>query len=205
MHSDMKFNEIKKHLSRFCIGIAGAGGLGSNCAVALSRSGIGRLIIADYDLVEETNLNRQYFFSDQVGMKKTRALRENLRRINPATRAEMHDIRLNPDNIPVIFRDCDLIIEALDSSAMKEMLAETVMDTWPDRPIILGSGLAGYGKNNDLRERVFSSTVIVCGDGKTESSDDLPPMAPRVAIVAAMQANAAIEILMKMDKNEDKA
>jgi sulfur carrier protein ThiS adenylyltransferase len=201
----MKFDEIKKHLSRFSIGIAGAGGLGSNCAVALTRSGIGRLIIADYDFVEETNLNRQYFFSDQVGMKKTDALMENLRRINPATRAEMHDIRLNPDNIPFTFRDCDLIIEALDSSAMKEMLAETVMDTWPDRPIIFGSGLAGYGKNNDLRERVFSSTVIVCGDGKTESSDDLPPMAPRVAIVAAMQANAAIEILMKMDKNEDKA
>lgn len=205
MPSDMKFDEIKKHLSRFCIGIAGAGGLGSNCAVALVRSGIGRLVIADHDTVEDSNLNRQYFFPDQVGMKKTEALRVNLNRINPAARTDMHDIRLKPDNIPVIFRDCDLIIEALDSSEMKQMLAETVMDIWPGRPVILGSGLAGYGKNNELREKVFSSTIIVCGDGKTETCDDLPPMAPRVGIVANMQANAAIEILMKRRKNEDKA
>ncbi len=205
MNSGMKFDEIKKHLSSFCVGIAGAGGLGSNCAVALARSGIGRLVIADYDLVEDTNLNRQYFFTDQVGMKKTEALKMNLNRINPETISEMHDIRLKPDNIPAIFRDCDLIIEALDSSEMKEMLAETVMETWPDRPLILGSGLAGYGKNNELRERIFSSTIIVCGDGKTETCDDLPPMAPRVGIVANMQANAAIEILMKKRKNEDKA
>ena len=201
----MKFNEIKKHLALFSVGIAGAGGLGSNCAVALARSGIGRLVIADHDIVEETNLNRQYFFTDQLGMKKTEALRANLNRIHPATITDMHDIRLNPANIPAIFRDCDLVIEALDSSEMKEMLAETVMEIWPDRPIILGSGLAGYGKNNELRERVFSSTVIVCGDGKTETGDDLPPMAPRVGIVANMQANAAIEVLMKMRKNEDKA
>lgn len=205
MNSGMKFDEIKKHLARFSVGIAGAGGLGSNCAVALARSGIGRLVIADHDLVEDSNLNRQYFFTDQVGMKKTEALKANLNRINPSSRTDMHDIRLKPDNIPVIFRDCDLIIEALDSSEMKEMLAETVMATWPDRPIILGSGLAGYGKNNEIRERVFSSTIIVCGDGKTETGDDLPPMAPRVGIVANMQANAAIEILMKKRKNEDKA
>ncbi len=56
----MRFSEIKKQLSEFTVGIAGAGGLGSNCAVALARTGIGRLVIADYDNIEAGNLNTQY-------------------------------------------------------------------------------------------------------------------------------------------------
>lgn len=200
----MKFNEIKNHLARYTVGIAGAGGLGSNCAVALARSGIGRLVIADYDIVESSNLNRQYYFADQTGMKKTEALKDNLNRINPGLRIEVHDIKLSAYNIPIIYRDCDIIVEAFDSCQMKEMLAETVMCTWPQRPLVMGSGLAGYGKTNELRERVIGNTLIICGDEKTETSDKLPPMAPRVGIVANMQANAVVEILMKSKNHEDK-
>jgi len=196
----MKFDEIKTHLSRFSIGIAGAGGLGSNCAVALARSGIGRLVIADNDIVEVGNLNRQFFFTAQTGMKKTEALKDNLHKVNPFTRVEAHYITLDKYNIPVIFRNCDIIIEAFDHSAMKVMLAESVISEWPGRPLIMGSGLAGYGDSNSLHEKKLSETLIICGDEKTEVSDDLPPMAPRVGIVANMQANAAIEILMKMKK-----
>ncbi len=199
----MKFNKIKDHLASYTVGIAGAGGLGSNCAVALARSGIGQLVIADYDIVESNNLNRQYYFTDQVGMKKTEALKENLYRVNPAVRVDIHDIKLTRENIPDIFRACDIIVEAFDSSVMKEMIAETVLGEWPDKPIILGSGLAGYGKTNKLKERVIGSTIIICGDEESETGDDLPSMAPRVGIVANMQANAVIEILMKKKDHED--
>lgn len=61
----MRFSEIKDHLAGFRVGIAGAGGLGSNCAVALARSGVGTLVISDFDVVEPANLNRQYFFTSQ--------------------------------------------------------------------------------------------------------------------------------------------
>ncbi|MDZ7737790.1 MAG: sulfur carrier protein ThiS adenylyltransferase ThiF [Bacteroidales bacterium] len=193
----MRFSEIKKQLSRFSVGIAGAGGLGSNCAVALARTGIGRLVIADYDIVEAGNLNRQYFFTRQVGMKKTEALKENLRDINPDTLVEIHSIKLKEDNIPAIFSDCDIIVEAFDRGEMKKMLAETVISTWPERPLIIGSGLAGYGDNNKLRERRIGSTLIICGDEETEVSEELPPLAPRVAIIANMQANVVIELLLK--------
>lgn len=196
----MKFDEIKKHLSRFTIGIAGAGGLGSNCAVALARSGIGRLVIADNDMVESGNLNRQFFFTAQTGMKKTEALKDNLYRVNPLTRVEAHYITLDKYNIPDIFRHCDIIVEAFDRSDMKVMLAESVIGEWPGRPLIMGSGLAGYGDSNSLHEKKLSETLIICGDEKTEVSDDLPPMAPRVGIVANMQANAVVELLMKMKK-----
>ncbi|MFP4488295.1 MAG: sulfur carrier protein ThiS adenylyltransferase ThiF [Bacteroidales bacterium] len=193
----MRFSEIREQLSKFTVGIAGAGGLGSNCAVALARTGIGKLVIADYDIVEAGNLNRQYFFIRQVGMKKTEALKENLLDINPCTLVDAHDTWLSEDNIPVIFGECDIIVEAFDRREMKKMLAETIMSLWPERPLIMGSGLAGFGDNNKLRERRMGDTLIVCGDEQTEVSDELPPLAPRIAIVANMQANVVVELLLK--------
>ena len=118
----MHFDEIKSKLKKYTVGIAGAGGLGSNCAVALARVGIGKLIISDFDIVNETNLNRQYFFRDQLGQKKVDALKENIQRINPEVEIICHDIKLNEKNIVDIYKDCDVIVEAFDLAAMKKML-----------------------------------------------------------------------------------
>jgi len=71
----MTSEEIKIKLKSYTVGIAGNGGLGSNCAVALARVGISKLIICDFDVVSETNLNRQYFFRGQLGIKKSKSLR----------------------------------------------------------------------------------------------------------------------------------
>ena len=192
----MTFEEIRKNLGRYTVGIAGAGGLGSNCAVALARTGIGKLIISDFDRIDESNLNRQYYFKDQLGQFKVDALKENLERINPDVQVEIHNVELNRDNIRQIFENCEVIVEAFDRSDMKEMLGEAVISTWPDRPLVIGSGMAGWGKTNDLRERRLGDNLIVCGDEMTEVSEQLPPLAPRVAIVANMQANAVVDILL---------
>jgi len=193
----MKFSEIKAHLGKFRIGIAGAGGLGSNCAVALARSGVGTLVISDFDTVEPANLNRQYFFTNQVGKLKTIALKENISRINPDTVVIAHAEKLDKQNIPVIFEGCDILVEAFDSDLMKEMLIETVQIKMPGIPLIIGSGLAGWGNNSTIKCRKIDDTLYVCGDESTVADADLPPMAPRVGIVANMQANMVIEILMK--------
>ena len=194
----MKFPEIKSHLSKFKVGIAGAGGLGSNCAVALARSGVGTLVISDFDIIEENNLNRQYYFTDQVGMLKTIALRDNIARINPETIVFAHQIKLDSANIPVVFEGCDIVIEAFDKSDMKEMLIETIQKKMEGTPIIIGSGLAGWGKSDSVRFRKIDDTLFVCGDESTEASDIMPTMAPKVGMVANMQANVAIEILMNL-------
>ena len=194
----MKFTEIKKHLGKFRVGIAGAGGLGSNCAVALARCGVGFLIISDFDRVEKANLNRQFYFVDQVGMEKTEALKDTLFRTNPDVQVIIHNKRLNPDNITEIYSDCDVIVEAFDSAGMKEMLIETVQTRMPGCPLVVGSGVAGWGNNISIRCRKIDEDLYVCGDESTEVSDDMPPMAPRIGIVANMQANLVIEILMKL-------
>ena len=192
----MKFTDIKSHLGKFRVGIAGAGGLGSNCAIALARCGIGSLVIADSDIVETQNLNRQYYFADQTGMLKTEALKENISRINTSVKVLIHNLKLNESNIPSVFEGCDVIVEAFDSNDMKKVLVETVQLQMPGIPVIIGSGLAGWGNNDTIRYRKIDNTLYVCGDESTAASNELPPLAPRVGIVANMQANTVIEILM---------
>jgi sulfur carrier protein ThiS adenylyltransferase len=197
----MKFSEIKDHLATFRVGIAGAGGLGSNCAAALARSGVGTMVISDFDVIEPANLNRQYFFTSQVGMLKTVALKENIARINPDIIVIAHTEKLNKLNIPEIFAGCDVIVEAFDKDEMKEMLAETVQTRMPGTPLIMGSGLAGWGKNEAIKFRKIDETLYICGDESSVAGEDMPPMAPRVGIVANMQANTVIEILMKKTRD----
>lgn len=192
----MKLFEIKDHLSHFRVGIAGAGGLGSNCAVSLARSGIGTIVISDYDVVEPSNLNRQYFFINQLGMHKAAALKETIARINPDTIVIAHNEKLNPDNIPGIFAGCSVIVEAFDTNNMKEMLINTIHSKMWGIPLIIGSGLAGWGKNELIRSRKIDESLYVCGDEMTETGPDNPPLAPRVGVVANMQANLVLEILM---------
>jgi sulfur carrier protein ThiS adenylyltransferase len=194
----MRFSEVKNHLSKFTVGIAGAGGIGSNCAVALARSGVGTLVIVDYDVIETPNLNRQYYFKSQVGLMKTVALEENIRNIDPEVKVISHQKKLDKFNIAEIFSGCNIIVEAFDSSEMKEMLIETVQILIPGIPIIVGSGMAGWGKTNEITSRKIDDTLYVCGDESTEVSENMPPIAPRVGIVANMQANLVIEILMKI-------
>ena len=193
----MKFSEIRNHLSKFRVGIAGAGGLGSNCAAALARCGVGTLVISDFDIVEEANLNRQFYFADQLGKEKVKALKENIERISPKIQVIVHNKFLNKKNIPEIYKDCDVIVEAFDRADMKEMLIETVQTLMTGIPLVVGSGMAGWGNNESIKCRKIDDFLYVCGDESTEVSDEMPPMAPRVGIVSNLQANVVIDILMK--------
>jgi sulfur carrier protein ThiS adenylyltransferase len=193
----MTFSEIKAQLSKFRVGIAGAGGLGSNCAAALARCGVGILVIADFDIIEEGNLNRQYYFTDQIGRLKTEALKENIRRINPDVVVIDHKRNLERQNISEIFSGCDVIVEAFDKAEMKQMIIETVQLKMAGIPVVAASGLAGWGKSEMIRYRKIDDTLYICGDESSEVSEELPPLAPRVGMVANMQANVVIEILMK--------
>ena len=192
----LTFKQIQKKLSGKRVGIAGAGGLGSNCAVALARVGLGNLVIADFDIVSEGNLNRQYFFYEQIGKKKVIALKENIRRINGNINVEDFDLKLNADDILRIFKNCDVIVEAFDLAEMKQMILETVLDRLPEIPIVTGLGMAGWGDSDSIHYR-NEGMLHICGDGKTEIAEDIPPLAPRVGMVANMQANTVLEILLK--------
>ncbi|MEI6456549.1 MAG: sulfur carrier protein ThiS adenylyltransferase ThiF, partial [bacterium] len=149
----MTFDEIKEKLKGRTVGIAGCGGLGSNCAVALARVGVGRLVIADFDEVSESNLNRQYYFHFQIGKKKVTSLKENIMLIGQGTEVIPFDIKLDRNNISRIFANCDIIVEAFDLADQKEMLIETVLSEMPDKYLVVGLGMAGWGNNDSIRCR----------------------------------------------------
>lgn len=176
------------------VGIAGAGGLGSNIALVLARAGVGTLIIADFDTVSITNLNRQQFFLDQVGLLKVDALKANLERINPFTHIIIHSEKVTPANVETLFGTADIMIEAFDLADQKQMLIETWLSLFPEKPIIAASGLAGVGRNEIITTRRFGELYLI-GDGVSELTPGISPISARVAVVANMQANLCLELL----------
>lgn len=192
----MTFEEIKAKLKSKTVGIAGAGGLGSNCAVALARVGVGKIIIADFDVISEENLNRQYYFNDQVGQKKVFALADSMYFINLEVNFIPVDIKLSPKSVVSTFKDCDVIVEAFDLAEMKQMIIETAQSEWPEKPLVSGLGMAGWGNSGSIGLRQVDN-LYICGDGTSEIGPDNPPLAPRVGMVAHMQANVVLELLLQ--------
>lgn len=193
--------ELLPVLRRAVVGIAGAGGLGSNVAVSLARAGVGKLIIADKDRVCPSNLNRQQFFLEQIGQPKVEALKENLKRMNPFSEYEVHRVKVTPHNVSKIFGEAQILVEAFDLAEEKSMLINTWLSLFPERPIVAASGLSGFGKNNKIKTRRLGK-LYLCGDEESEPTDRVSPMAPRVSIVANLQANLVIELLWKMARKK---
>ena len=183
---------IHEKLKKSCVGIAGLGGLGSSAAIALARVGVGKLILVDFDVVEPSNLNRQQYFVDQLGMFKTEALKENLNRINPYVRVNCYNQKINKENINSFFSDAKVLIEAFDRPDQKAML----LDSAENKFIIAASGLAGYGTCENISIKKLSEKIYVIGDFKTGAAPGCGLMAPRVGVVAHMQANLTMQLLI---------
>lgn len=178
------------------VGIMGLGGLGSAVAVALARMGIGRLLLADYDVVEPSNLNRQHYFIDQIGLPKTAALKANLSRINPYVAVVLIDERLTEAAIAASFGGVDVLVECFDDPVMKAAALRAALRDLPKVAYVGASGMAGYGDNNAIRTQRIKPRVYLVGDGESEARPGVGLMAPRVGIAAHHQANQVIRLLL---------
>ncbi|HAR49329.1 thiamine biosynthesis protein ThiF [Smithella sp. SCADC] len=172
-------------------GIAGAGGLGSNCAFNLVRCGFKKMTVCDFDVVETSNLNRQFYFLDQIGISKVEALKSNLLRINPDAEITSYQERITAQNAKILFEKCDAVVEAFDQPVDKKMLAEVYADS--ERFYVSASGLAGWGNSDEIIVRKISETFCLIGDGKSGVSQQSPPCSPRVNIAAAKEADCVLE------------
>jgi sulfur carrier protein ThiS adenylyltransferase len=187
---------VHQRMQRATVGIAGLGGLGSAVAVALARIGVGRLVLADFDVVEPSNLNRQQYFIEQIGWLKTEALTVNLLRINPHVDLVAHPVRLTPENVPTVFAAVDVLVEAFDVPDGKAMLLESFSTAFPEKPLVACVGLAGHYPSNDIRTARLGRNVYVVGDLMRAAAPGTGLMAPRVGIAAHHQANAVLRLLL---------
>jgi len=182
------------------VGIAGAGGLGSNCAQHLVRSGFRHLRLVDFDVVEPANLNRQFYFAAQVGTKKVAALRENLLAIEPDLPIEAVAGRITAENVRDLFADRDVVVEALDEAGAKVMLVEALLGRVGC--LVAASGIAGWGDADAVTVRRIRDDFYLVGDLVAAVGPGRPPLAPRVNLAAAKQADVVLDWVLKNVKEE---
>ena len=187
--------EFQKKISSTTVAVCGLGGLGSNIAIALVRAGIGKLILIDFDKVDITNLHRQQYKANQIGMSKTEALQDNLKEINPYIETEIHTIRLDEKNAMSMLSDADVICEAFDNPECKAMLTNLVLDKMPDKYIVATSGMAGLDSANLIKTRKVSKRFYLCGDEVSDVKDGIGLVSSRVMLCAAHQAHTVLRII----------
>ena len=188
--------EIKAKLQTARVAVAGLGGLGSNIAVMLARSGVGHLKLVDFDKVDVTNLNRQMYGIQHLGRFKTDAIRDIIADINPYLDIETVCVTVTPENATELFRDWPIVCEAFDHPENKAMLVRTLLAECPQTTIVSGVGMAGYGDANDIRTTHPMRRLYVCGDGHTAADGMTGLMAPRVAVCAGHQANQVLQLIL---------
>ena len=187
--------DVQKKFSAATIALCGLGGLGSNIAISLTRAGIGKLILIDFDKVDITNLHRQQYKANQIGMDKTDALSENLKEIAPYIGIESHTVRITEDNAVELLKDADIICEAFDNAECKAMLTNLILETMPNKFLVAASGMAGFGSANSIRTRKITSKFYLCGDEQSDVQSEGSLVSSRVMLCAAHQAHTVLRIL----------
>lgn len=187
--------ELQGKFSKASVVICGLGGLGSNIAISLARAGIGKLHLIDFDKVDLANLNRQQYFVGQIGMYKTDALLEILKKISPYTEIVTHTVRITESNIEELFKEGDIICEAFDKAEEKAMLVNGVLEKFPDKYLVSGSGMAGVSSANDIKTRRITKRFYLCGDEVSDVADNIGLVSSRVMVCAAHQAHMILRII----------
>ena len=187
-----------KRLQQARVAVVGLGGLGSNIAILLTRMGVGHLHLIDFDRVDVSNLHRQQYFVEQVGLYKTQALASTLRKINPHIDLELSCVKVDERNLFDLLKDETIICEALDKAEAKALLVNGVLSNFTDKIIVAGSGMAGLGDGNLIQARRISKNLYLCGDGVSDcESESL--YAARVALCAAQQAHLVQRIILGLE------
>ncbi len=178
------------------VAIAGLGGLGSNVAINLARTGVGHLHLIDFDIVEPSNLNRQQYKIKHLGMYKTEALKNEIEDINPFIEVIVDTIKVTEENISSLFLDDDIICEAFDNPKNKAMLVNTLIEKLPSKKIVSASGMAGYESSNTIKTKKITNNFYLCGDNTTDAKIGRGLMSPRVSICAGHEANMILRLIL---------
>lgn len=139
--------------------VAGIGGVGSWCAEALARCGVGAISLIDLDHIAESNINRQlHALSDTLGQSKVVAMGQRVHGINPECRVQMIDDFVGPDNVSALFAaDAGLVIDCTDQAQAK--IAMILEARTRNIPIVVCGGAGG--KTNPLSLRAGDLSLAV--------------------------------------------
>src|SRR5689334_11347534 len=118
----------QKRLKNAKVLVVGAGGLGSPALLYLAAAGVGTLGVVDFDVVDESNLQRQVIHGQSdVGRPKAESARDSVAEINPFVKVVLHQTHLNSENALDIFRDYDLILDGTDNFATRYLVNDAAV------------------------------------------------------------------------------
>jgi len=189
--------------------IVGAGGLGTPVATYLTAMGVGQIGLADFDVVQETNLHRQFAFSSaDIGKLKTKILSEKLVRQNPEIRISCHDVKLTQENAVYTVNDYDLICDCTDNARTRLLLDNICKGL--DKKLIYGAvrGWQGYvtilhGNAQIGLTDIFSESDLILESQNNCSVSGV--ISTICGIIGSQQANEAIKIILGHESNLDGA
>lgn len=172
--------------------VAGLGGLGSPLVLYLAAVGVGHLQLVDRDTVELSNLNRQILHWDgDIGRKKARSASDKVAQINPTTRVEAFDLTIDDDNVAEVTKDCDIILDAMDTFSVRYTLNRAAIAR--SIPLIHG---AVYGYEGRLATIIPGQTACLdCIYPHVPPQTAFPVLGTTPGVIALLQATEAIKYL----------
>jgi adenylyltransferase/sulfurtransferase len=128
----------QKRLKNARVLVIGAGGLGSPALLYLAAAGVGTIGIVEFDIVDESNLQRQIIHGQSdIGRSKAESARDSIREINPLVEVRLHEVRLEPDNAVNLFKQYDLILDGTDNFATRYLVNDAAV--LAGKPYVWGS------------------------------------------------------------------
>jgi molybdopterin/thiamine biosynthesis adenylyltransferase/rhodanese-related sulfurtransferase len=128
----------QKRLKNARVLVIGAGGLGSPAMLYLAAAGVGTIGIVEFDVVDESNLQRQIIHGQSdVGRSKAQSARDSIKEINPLVEVRLHEVRLEPDNAVDLFAQYDLILDGTDNFATRYLVNDAAV--LAGKPYVWGS------------------------------------------------------------------
>ena len=183
----------QKKLKSSRVFIAGAGGLGSSIAIYLAAAGIGSIVIADDDIVELSNLNRQVMHSDaDIDRFKIDSALEKLRQLNPSISIEGHKKNINADTVFKLAGGCDAIVDAMDNLPTRYLLNKTALAM--KRPFFYG-GVSGF-EGRAMTVVPGKSACLRCLYRGPIEAVKFPVIGMAPAVIGAIQATEVLKYLV---------
>lgn len=188
--------EGQERLKAAKVFIAGAGGLGCPAALYLAAAGVGEIRIADNDVVELSNLNRQVLYrTEDIGESKTVSAEKNLRALNPSVNIKGYNVMVGEDNALDLVGDADLIVDAMDNFETRFLLNRVAIKK--EIPLIHG---AINGFDGQVTTIIPGKTPCLrCIFHNAPPSDKFPVLGVTAGIIGSIEANEAIKYLLGMD------
>lgn len=172
----------QKRLKNAKVLAVGAGGLGSPTLMYLAAAGVGTLGIVEFDVVDESNLQRQIIHgTSDVGKSKAQSAKESIAEINPLVEVVLHETRLDSDNVMEVFADYDLIVDGTDNFATRYLVNDACVLL--DKPYVWGSIFR------------FDGQVSVFWDSKGPNYRDLYPVPPPPGMVPSCAEGGVLGVL----------